>query len=168
MSKPVMDISSVERWFLGNSLPWSNVIESKLVSLGVICVEHLKACTQDEWDGLFSSELVITKIVAARVFAPLKRDGVLDPKKCAAQLGISQASVKAPTTVCLTNKGNVKDNGSSQVKLDGYLERMNKWFYYGFVKHFDLSDCNISGAGQKLPTNWENALVDMRGKVRSR
>ena len=138
------------------------------MSLGAICVEHLKTCTKDEWDGLFSSELVITKIVAARVFASLKRGGVLDPKKGASQLGISQASVKAPTTLCLTNKGNVKDNGSSQVKLDGYLERMNKWFYYGFVKRFDLSDRNISAAGQKLPNNWENALVGVRGKVRAR
>ena len=74
MLKPVMDISSVERWLLGNSLPWSNAIESKLVSLGVIFVEHLKACTQDEWDGLFAFETVITKRVAARVFACLKRD----------------------------------------------------------------------------------------------
>ena len=62
----------------------------------------------------------------------------------------------------------MKDNGSSQVKLDGYLERMNKWFYYGFVKRFDLSDCHISGAGQKRPTNWENALVDVGVKVRAR
>ena len=90
---------------------------------------------------------------------------MLDPKKCASQLGISQVSVKAPTTVCLTNKGKVKDNGSSRVKLDGYLEGMKKWFYCGFFKRFDLSNQKISGAGQKLPTNWENALVDMRGKV---
>ena len=51
------------------------------------------------------------------------------------------------------------------VKLDGYLERMKQWFYYSLVKRFDLSNCKISGAGQKLPTNWEKALVDMRGKV---
>ena len=89
MSKPAMDISSVERWFLGNSLPWSNAIESKLMSLGVICVEHLKACTQEECEGLFATETFITKRVAARVFACLTRDGVLDPKKYASQLRIS-------------------------------------------------------------------------------
>ena len=38
-------------------------------------------------------------------------------------------------------------------KEDGYLGRMKKWFYYGFVKRFDLSNRKISGAGQKLPTN---------------
>ena len=40
--------------------------------------------------------------------------------------------------------------------------------YYGFVKRFDLSNCKNSCADQKLPTNWEKALVDMRGEVRAR
>ena len=38
---------------------------------------------------------------------------MLDPKKCASQLGISQVPVKAPTTVYLSNNGRIKDNGSS-------------------------------------------------------
>ena len=45
---------------------------------------------------------------------------------------------------------------------------MKNWFYYSFVKRVDLSNHKISGAGQKLPTNWEKALVDMRGKVQAR
>ena len=39
------------------------------------------------------------------------------------------------------------------VKEDGYLGRMKKLFYYGFVKSFDLSNHKMSGAGQKFPTN---------------
>ena len=55
-----------------------------------------------------------------------------------------------------------------EIQVNGYLERMKNWFYYDLVKHFDLSNHKISGAGQKLPTNWEKALMDMRGKLRAR
>jgi len=54
------------------------------------------------------------------------------------------------------------------VKSDGYLDRMKTWFYYGLKIRFDLSNRKIAGAGQKLPDNWEQALVDMRGKVRAK
>ena len=61
MSKQVSDILSVGRWFLGNALPWSDEIASKLVNLGVSCVEHLKECTDEEWADLFASETAITR-----------------------------------------------------------------------------------------------------------
>ena len=80
MSKPSMYIASVKRWFLGNSLPWDDKIEGKLLTLGVNCVEHLKECTQDEWNDLFSVKLVITRKVAARVVASLKREGESIPR----------------------------------------------------------------------------------------
>ena len=65
MSKPAADISSVERWFLGQSLPWSIQVEDKLTTLGVTCVEHLKECTEEEWADLFEGKKVITKKVPA-------------------------------------------------------------------------------------------------------
>jgi hypothetical protein len=96
MSKHEASISAVGRWFLGNALPWSDGTATKLVTLGVTCVEHLKECTDEEWDNLFLEETVITRRVATRVFAGLKNDGELDPKKCASQLGIAQASCAPP------------------------------------------------------------------------
>ena len=54
------------------------------------------------------------------------------------------------------------------VTSDGYLTRLKKWFYYGFKVRHDLSNRKICGAGQKLPANWEQALLDMHGKVRAK
>ena len=82
---------TVGRWFLGNSLPWSDEITSKLLALGVNCVEHLKECTEDEWMDLFRTETPIMTRVAAQVFATLKSEGGLDPKKCVSQLGVVRA-----------------------------------------------------------------------------
>jgi hypothetical protein len=50
----------------------------------------------------------------------------------------------------------------------GDLKRLKKWFYYGFVRRFDLSLRMIASVGQKLPKNWEAKMVDMRGRVRHR
>ena len=54
------------------------------------------------------------------------------------------------------------------VESDGYLARLKKWFYYGFKIRNGLSNRKICGAGQKLPANWEQALIDMHGKVRAK
>ena len=54
------------------------------------------------------------------------------------------------------------------VTSEGYLERLKTWFYYGLKVRFDLSNRKIAGAGQKLPNNWEQALIDKRGKVRAK
>ena len=77
------------QWFLGNSLPWSDGIDAKLVTLGVTCVEHLNVCTAEEWANMFAIETAIIKRVAARVFAALEKEGGFDPKNCASQLGVS-------------------------------------------------------------------------------
>ena len=69
------------------------------MDLGVICVEHLKECTVEEWIDLFHTERPITKRVAARVFSALKKEGVIDPKKCASQMGIATAATLVPTSV---------------------------------------------------------------------
>ena len=53
------------------------------------------------------------------------------------------------------------------VKEDGYFDRLKKWFYYGFKVRHSLSVRKISGAGQKLPLNWEQKLLDLHGKVRA-
>ena len=53
------------------------------------------------------------------------------------------------------------------VKADGYFNRLKKWFYYGFKVRHSLSVRNIAGAGQKLPLNWEQKLLDLHGKVRA-
>ena len=113
MSKQASDISAVGRWFLGNALPWSNGTASKLVTLGVTCVEHLKECTHEEWSDLFAAETTITRRVAARVIAALKKEGELDPKKCAFQLGIVQASRAPPPLSSLSRRGKSKDDGTS-------------------------------------------------------
>ena len=47
--------------------------------------------------------------------------------------------------------------------------KTRKWFYYGFVKRFDMSVRKISSVGQKLPpADWEAQMVNMRGRVRHR
>lgn len=51
---------------------------------------------------------------------------------------------------------------------DGDIQKLKKWFYYGFKKRFDLSIRKIASVGQKLPKNWEEQMVDMRGRVRHR
>jgi len=48
----------------------------------------------------------------------------------------------------------------------GFFKKMKQWFYFGFKKRHDLSICRISGAGQKLPLNWEAKMVDLRARVR--
>jgi len=113
VSKEQADMSAVGRWFLGNSLPWSDDISSKLLTLGVNCVEHLKECTEYEWTDLFRTETPIMRRVAARVFAALKSEGDLDPKKCASQLGFVRASRSPPSLVSLSRKGIPRDDGSS-------------------------------------------------------
>ena len=32
----------------------------------------------------------------------------------------------------------------------GHIKRMNKWFYYGFNRYYNLSNRNISSVGQKF------------------
>ena len=113
MSKQASDISAVGRWFLGNALPWSDGTAIKLGTLGVTCVEHLKECTDEEWSNLFAAETTITRRVAARVIAALKKEGEFDPKKCASQLGIAQASRAPPPLSSLSRRGKSKDDGTS-------------------------------------------------------
>ena len=50
----------------------------------------------------------------------------------------------------------------------GDIKRLKKWFYYGFVKRFELSIRKIASVGQKLPKDWEAKMVQMRGRVRHR
>ena len=51
---------------MGNSLPWTDAIETELLSMGVSCIEHLKECRIDEWNELLllCCELLIIKRVA--------------------------------------------------------------------------------------------------------
>jgi hypothetical protein len=81
--------------------------------MGVNCVEHLKECTEEEWSDLFTLETPITRRVAARVYTALKSEGECDPKKCASQLGIVQASRSTPVLLSLSRRGRLKDDGSS-------------------------------------------------------
>lgn len=53
------------------------------------------------------------------------------------------------------------------VESDGHLDRLKKWFYYGLKVRQNLSNRKISGAGQKLPGNWEETLKNMHGRVRA-
>ena len=48
------------------------------------------------------------------------------------------------------------------------MTRLKKWFYYGFVKRANLSICKIASVGQKLPHDWKEKMVNMRGRVRHR
>jgi len=114
MSKATPDISSVGRWFMGNSLPWTEVIETKLLSMGVLCVEHLKECRNDEWHKLFCCESIIAKRVSSRVFQSLKIERAFDPKKCASQLGMAQAETSFPQSTSLSKQRGLKDNGLTQ------------------------------------------------------
>ena len=114
MSKATSDISSIGRWFMGNSLPWIEAIETKLISVGVSCVEHLKECRNDEWHEMFCRESNIVKRVSSRVFQLLKMEEAFDPKKCASQLGMAQAEISFPQSTSLSKQGGVKDNGLTQ------------------------------------------------------
>ena len=40
-------------------------------------------------------------------------------------------------------------------KSTNFIERMKKWFYYGFAKRSYLSVRKLASVGQKLPPNWE-------------
>ena len=62
---------------------------------------------------LFRTETPIMRRVAARVFAALKSEGDLDPKKCASQLGFVQVSRSPPPLLSLSQKGIPRDDGSS-------------------------------------------------------
>ena len=53
------------------------------------------------------------------------------------------------------------------IKSDGHLDRLKKWFYYGLKVRQTLSNRKIAGAGQKLPGDWENALINMHGRMRA-
>jgi len=53
------------------------------------------------------------------------------------------------------------------VQSDGHLDRLKKWFYYGLKVRQHLSNCKISGEGQKLPGDWEEALKNMHGRMRA-
>ena len=106
------NISDVGRWFLGNSMPWSDGIEAKLVTLGVACTKHLKECTDEERAHLFATKTTITRRVTTRVFAALKKEGDFDPKKCASQLGISQISCVSPPLPSLSRRERNKDDGT--------------------------------------------------------
>jgi hypothetical protein len=48
------------------------------------------------------------------------------------------------------------------------MKRLRKWFYYGFVKRHKLSVRKIASVGQKLPADWKEKMVDMRGRVKHR
>ena len=93
------------RLFFGNSLSWGSEIEAKLVTLGATCVEHLKECTNKEWANLFVTETTITRRLATRVFAALKKEQGIDPKKCASQL--------PPPLSSLSRRRSNKDDGTS-------------------------------------------------------
>lgn len=54
------------------------------------------------------------------------------------------------------------------VQSEGFLGRMKNWFYYSFVKKFNLSCRKIASVGQKLPENWEEKMVDFRRRLTRR
>ena len=43
----------------------------------------------------------------------------------------------------------------------GHIKRLKKWFYYGFNRHYILSNINISSAGHKFPKDWETRLSNL-------
>lgn len=45
------------------------------------------------------------------------------------------------------------------------LIRMKKWFYGGFKKRYGLSYARISGAGQKLPKDWQEKVKSINDRV---
>ena len=51
------------------------------------------------------------------------------------------------------------------VKSKGYFVKMKKWFYGGFKIRYNYSLRKISGAGQKLPGDWEEKMVKLRDRV---
>ena len=62
---------------------------------------------------LFAAETIITQRVATRVFAGLKKEGELDPKKRASQLGIVRASCVSPPLPSSSRRGRNTDDGTS-------------------------------------------------------
>ena len=43
----------------------------------------------------------------------------------------------------------------------GHMKQLKKWFYYGFNRHYNLSNRKISSVGQKLPKDWEAHLSNL-------
>ena len=48
------------------------------------------------------------------------------------------------------------------------MPKLKKWFYYGFMKRFNLFIRKITSVEQKLPQDWKEKMVDMRGRVKHR
>ena len=54
------------------------------------------------------------------------------------------------------------------VGKEGYLENLNKWFYYGFKKRNYLSIRKLSSVGQKPPKYLEEKMIEMKGRAREK
>ena len=52
------------------------------------------------------------------------------------------------------------------VDKEGYLEKLKKWFYYGFKKRNYLSIRKLASVGKKIPKYWEEKMIEMKGRVR--
>ena len=47
----------------------------------------------------------------------------------------------------------------------GHMDRLKKWFYYGFNKRHRLSNRKIASIGQKLPDRWQEKLTSVIPKI---
>ena len=42
-----------------------------------------------------------------------------------------------------------------------HTKRLKKWFYYGFNRHYNISNRHISTVSQNLPKDWETYLSNL-------
>eukprot|EP00957_Ditylum_brightwellii_P102779 7832711-Ditylum_brightwellii.AAC.1 len=54
------------------------------------------------------------------------------------------------------------------IESPNLMKRLKKWFYCGFVTRHKLSVCKIASVGQKLPADWKEKMLNMRGQVKHR
>ena len=55
-----------------------------------------------------------------------------------------------------------------KVVKEGYLEKLKKWFYYGFPKRNYPSIKILSIVGKKIPKDWEEKMIEMKGGVNAK
>ena len=116
MSKPPPLSDSMERFFVGNGLPFTMDIQSSLIEDGYECVEveHLKLMMEDEWNGLFSNSSKVRQRLAQQVYQNHLNEEA-DENKCAVQLSLSASkttSAQSSSVSASKSKGTITDNGT--------------------------------------------------------
>ena len=126
------ETSPLEVYFLGHGLSWNAKRASDLATLGVEVVEHLKMLRNNEFEKLFEDEPIIMKRLAMKVLGRLKATGDVDPKKCAAELGIRCASITS-SSASKRASSTLQSPGSHNSAIAATNKSMKSFIKYEFL-----------------------------------